>query len=189
MKFSPKYIFTVVIILIVSLLTLDAIATMLFGSLGKTPESSDWNYILALYVFLASLGAIASVANLKKRKFRILKIFKAIAKTLSAALSCALIGFYYGGSLTNNNLQIAILAALSLAALGTFFSLKQNQMMFVVISPIPVISAYAFAYYAGTKAIALLNVSRLSGGILWGLICLMYIWATIINITGIKLYR
>ena len=104
-------------------------------------------------------------------------------------MSCALIGFYYGGSLTNNNLQIAILAALSLAVLGTFFSLKQNQMMFAGISPIPVISAYAFAYYAGTKAIALFHVSRLSGGILWGLICLVYIWATIVNITGIKLYR
>lgn len=189
MKFSTKYFFTIAIVLIVSILALDAITTMLFGSLGKTPESSDWNYILALYIFLASLGAISLVANLEKSKLKVFQILQAIAKILSVTLSCALIGFYYGGSLTNNNLQVAIFAALALAVLGTILSLRQNQMIFAAVNPVPIISAYGFAYYAGTKAIALFYGSRLLGGILWGLICLAYLGVTMVNITKIKFDR
>lgn len=189
MKFSTKYFLMIALVLIVSVLAVDAIANMLFGSLGKTPESSDWNYILALYIFLASLGTIALVANLEKSKLKVFQILQAIAKILSVTLSCALIGFYYGGSLTNNNLQVAIWVALALAVFGTIFSLRQNQMIFAAIAPIHIISAYAFAYYAGTKAIALFYGSRLLGGILWGLICLAYLGATMLNITKIKFYR
>ena len=173
MRFPIKFILKIVVVVVVSILAFNAITTMLFGSLGKTPESSDWNYILTLYIFLASIGAIATVAKIKSK----LKIFT-IFKPLTGGLSFALLGFYYGGSIADNNPQIATLSAIALGILGTVLSLKPALLVTAAVATITTIAAYSFAFYAGTKAIDLFTVSQLLGGILWGTICVIYLGIT-----------
>ncbi|MDJ0633790.1 MAG: hypothetical protein QNJ34_11440 [Xenococcaceae cyanobacterium MO_188.B29] len=185
MRLPIKYISKIIFVVVVSILAFDAIATMLFGSLGKTTESSEWNYILTLYIFLASLGAIALIANLKTN-LTIFKIFKPIATVLSATLSFALLGFYYGGSTTNNNPQIAIITAIALGIVGTIFSLKYNQFIIKGVTSIASIAAYGFAFYAVTNASAYFSVANLFGGISWGIICLIYLSITINNLMNIS---
>ena len=184
MRLPIKYISKIIFVVVVSILAFDAIATMLFGSLGKTPESSEWNYILTLYIFLASLGAIALIANLKSN-LKIFKIVKPIAAVLSATLSFALLGFYYGGSTTDNNPQIAIISAIALGIVGTILSLKYHQIIIEIVTSIASIAAYGFAFYAVTNASAYFSVSKLLGGILWGIICLIYLGISINNFTTI----
>ena len=182
MGFPIKYIGKIVVVIVASILAFNAIATMLFGSLGKTPESSDWNYILTLYIFLASIGAISFAARLRliaifaksKSKLRIFTIFK----PLTAGLSFALLGFYYGGSMTDNNAQVAIITAIALGVLGTVLGLKPNRLVNAAVATIATIAAYGFAFYAGTKAIALFTASQLLSGILWGIICVIYLGIT-----------
>ena len=182
MKFPIKYIGKIVVVVVASILAFNATATMLFGSLGKTPESSDWSYILTLYIVLASIGAISFAARLRliaiiaksKSKLKIFTIFK----LLTAGLSFALLGFYYGGSVTDNNAQVAIITAIFLSILGIVLSLKSNQLVIAAVATIATIAAYGFAFYAGTKAIALFTVSQLLGGILWAIICVIYLGIT-----------
>ena len=170
---------------VVSILSFDAIATMIFGSLGKTQESSGWNYVLTLYIFLGSLGIISTIANTQS-KLKISLNFQSIPTVLSATLSFALLGFYYGGTMTDNNHQVATIAAITSGAIATILSLKQNQILGAATMPIATIAAYGFAFYAGTNAIALFAVSKLLGGIFWGIICLIYIGLTVVNFTFIS---
>ncbi|VEP17579.1 membrane hypothetical protein [Hyella patelloides LEGE 07179] len=185
MRLSISNILKIIVVVVVSILAFDAITTMLFGSLGKTTESSDWNYILTLYVFLASLGAIAIIAKIKS-KLKIFKIFKSVAAILSATLSFALLGFYYGGITTDKNPQVAIITAIVLGTLGTVLGFQQNQIIIAVTASIASIAAYGFTFYAGINAIAQFSVSKLFGGILWGIICLIYLGITITNLTTVS---
>ncbi|MDJ0576616.1 MAG: hypothetical protein QNJ65_15785 [Xenococcaceae cyanobacterium MO_234.B1] len=178
-----KYISKIIVAVLVSILAFDAIANMVLGSLGKTPETSEWNYILILYIFLATIGVIAVASNIKTQ-LKLFNRFQPLVPILSATLNCALLGFYYGGSMTNNNPQVGIITAIALGMIGTILSLKQQQIIIILTAPIATIAAYGFAFYAGTNAIALFNVSKLLGGILWGIICLIYIGITITNLSS-----
>ena len=146
MKNNLQYLIKIILTIFLTILASDAVATMVFGSLGKTPESAEWNYILILYIFLAFLGASVTVYRFTKIQF--------IITILLPILSFALLGFYYGGSLTNNNPQIAIITAFISSTIGGFISIKKNKIILEIITPVATISAYGFAFYAGTNAIA-----------------------------------
>ena len=173
MKNNLQSVIKIILTIFLSILAIDAVATMVFGSLGNTSESAEWNYILILYVFLAVLGASVTVYRFTKIQF--------IITILLPILSLALLGFYYGGSLTNNNSQIAIITALISGTIGVFISIKKNKIILEIITPVATIAAYGFAFYAGTNAIALFTVSRLFSAILWSIACLIYINLTVTN--------
>lgn len=174
MKRNLKYISIIIVAVIVSILAFDAIATMIFGSLGKTSESSQWNYILILYILLAIIGGSITFYKFTK--------IKSIATIFSAILIFGLFGFYYGGIMTDNNSQIALLTALVSAGLGILLGIRNPRFSMIIITPIATIAAYGFAFYAGTNAIALFTAFRFLGAILWGITCLSYIILTISNL-------
>ena len=184
MKLSIVKIAKTIAVAITSWWAFNAISIMLFGSLGTTPKNSDWNYILLLYVFIATIGIVAFIANIKSR-LKIWKTFSFVAAVLSVTLSFALLGFYYGGSLSDNNPQIATITAIVLGTLGTILALKKNQIVLAASMTVATIAAYGFAFYAGTNAVAYFSVSKLFGGIVWSMVCLLYIGLTINNFTNV----
>lgn len=174
MKNDVKNFIKIIVTVLISILAFNAIATMLFGSLGNTSESESWNYILTLYIFLAILGATIALQN-----FKILNLFTTI---LSGILSSILLGFYYGGSMTNNNSTVAIISGLLLGIVVGFLSIRQKQIMVGIFTPVTTMAAYAFAFYAGTNMISLLTASQFSDAVFWGIVCLIYIGLTTNNL-------
>ncbi|NJL64501.1 MAG: pentapeptide repeat-containing protein [Methylacidiphilales bacterium] len=94
--------------LVVLFATFTAISHMTFGVLGNTPEIPAWSYTKALIVSLVISGLGASL----RRIFHQQSILEKLITTLSGTTSAALLGFYYGGTIQNNNLQIAAISAL-----------------------------------------------------------------------------
>lgn len=177
MKENFKYFFKIIITTIVFILIFDAIAAMLFGSLGMTSESNRWNYVLLLYIFLAILGTSESIYNLKKSE--------SISTIISTILGFSLLGFYYGGSITNDNFYIALSTALVSNILGVFLLKKYHAITLIIIKLIKTIAAYGFAAFTGINAMSLFTVSRFLEAILWGIVGLIYINFTVSNLFGV----
>ncbi|MFP4101191.1 hypothetical protein [Coleofasciculus sp.] len=92
---------------IVALLAVDAIAHTIFAALGQIPGGSAWAYILALYSSLAIAGAGSGVREITGTKSSVGQI----ATVISGTASGALLSFFYAGTTTDNNPQIATAAA------------------------------------------------------------------------------
>lgn len=174
MRSDIKYFIKIILTVLISILAFNAIANMLFGSLGNTSESESWNYILTLYIFLAILGATIA--------FQDFKILNPFTNIVSGILSSALLGFYYGGSMTDNNSTVAIISGLLLVIVTIFLSIRKNPIIVGIFTPVTTIAAYGFAFYTGTNMISLLIASRFSDAIFWGIVCLIYIYLTTKNL-------
>ena len=168
---------------ITTILAVNAISVMLFSSLGKTAGNSGWNYVLTLYSFLAAIGITyyLAIANLVKSNWFDL---------ISALLSGALLGFYFGGIASDKDPQIATIGAIALSILFGIGFWQKYQFLSVAVGFIATVAAYGFAFFAGTQSLSLFDVSTIFPGIIWGLVCLIYIAITINNLTkGINLIK
>ena len=154
------------------LLSSNAISVMVFGSLGKTLDNSGWNYVVALCIVLAITGLTAYLANFKKLKS---KLFKSVYLFVSTLLGGALLGFYYGGTASNDNPQVAVVSAISLGLIFGIGAWQKSQAISVAAAFISALAAYGFSLYTGTQGIASLNASFNLWGIIWALICVVYI--------------
>ena len=182
---SSRHRFIVTIITTaVTILAANAVAGMLFSSLGKTWGSRGWNYVLALWIILATTGVSAGLAGYLPVEF---KLARRTCAVISTALSGAILGFYYGGTASDHN---AIIAIISSVALGLIFALltRQEQIK-IAVALISAIAAYGFGFFAGTQGIALISVSSPGGGI-WILVCCLYLLMAIANLlAGFRLAR
>ena len=185
MKLFILKIFNIIFLIAIGYLAFDALSIMLFNSLGTTPESSSWNYVLLLYFFIAIIGVINTLANTKSN-LQFGNSFKPVAAILSVTLSFALLGFYYGGSISKNDPQIAAITAILLGLLGTILSLRKNQLAINASGIVATLAAYSFAFYAGTNAAAYLSLFKWFEGILWSVICWLYIQFTIANFNSVR---
>lgn len=155
-------------------LAIKAIYVMLFGSLGKTLANAGWNYALILYIFLAAIPILYYLSTINKLR-------SSLFETISNLLSGALLGFYYSGIAADKDPQIAVIGAISsciLFAIGQ----RQNYYLFSVINAlISSICAYGFAFFTGTLALSLFNVSMTLSGFIWTIFCFTYLFLAINN--------
>jgi uncharacterized protein YjbI with pentapeptide repeats len=158
------------IALVTALLMGHAVSQMVFGAMGQTPAEPAWNYVVALYISLGIAGTIGFVP-LKPPSIR--KLLQLLAATASGAL----LGFFYGGSTTGDNPQVAVAAALA-GGLAANFSLRwrAGRMALTIAAAV---AAYGFAFLMGTTALAYLAALRPLAGFSLSLLTLIYLWLTL----------
>ncbi|MBE9126494.1 MULTISPECIES: pentapeptide repeat-containing protein [unclassified Coleofasciculus] len=178
---TPRQFITVVgVAVVVALLAVDAIARMIFGSLGRTPGEPAWAYILALYISMGIAGVGSGIRGITGTK----SIAGRIATVMSGTASGALLGFFYGGSTTGNNPQIATAAAVLGGMVMAVISFRaRNRLVAVAVSVAGAVAGYGFAFLVGTIAIAFLSVQKLVGGVVWGILSLGFLRLTMNSLT------
>lgn len=159
----------------VAWLTVKAFSAMIFASLGATAESVQ-SYILALAISLAIAGAFSGVRAMTGSQSG----FGRVATIVSAAASGALLGFYYGGTATDNNPKIAIAGAVfGAVVMAIAISLVRRRFVAVVVAVAGAVAGYGFAFFVGAIAIAHFSTQNLIIGVAWGSLSVGYIWLTI----------
>lgn len=160
-----------------------AISVMLFASLGKTSTNSGWNYVLALYIFLATIAITDYLTLITSRRSNLFKL-------ISTLLSGALLGFYYGGIAADNNSQIAIIGAVLFSIIFALEYWRKSYFLPIIVTLIAAISAYGFAFVLITQAISLLSVAAIIPGAFWSIFGGIYtILATNLAIASINTHN
>jgi hypothetical protein len=159
------------IALLMALLMGHAVSQMVFGAMGQTPAEPAWSYVVALYI---SLGIAGSIGLYPLKPAVIGKLLPLLSVTASGAL----LGFFYGGSATKNNPQVAIVAAIigTLLAPGSTLRWRTGKIAFTSAATV---AAYGFAFLMGTTVLAYLVAFRLLEGFSLGLVTLAYLWLTL----------
>lgn len=166
---------------VAAIITIKAVSVMMFASLGAS-STGKLSYVLVLQIVLATIGICGYLSisvnlnsNLSQPTF-----------TLSSTLGGVLLGFYYGGSYTDNNLQYAVLGAIASGMLFCLGAVFRPSLMRTATAFISSICAYGFALMAGIRGINLIAAAQLTLGVVWLAVSLIYIALTVSNaIAGI----
>lgn len=149
-------------------LVANALVRLIFAAIGQTPGEKAWNYVLVLYGFLA-LASLFMVPALLSRQRRLQRGGEVGAGAAIGALT----GFFYGGYLTANNSLIAILTAIGVGVLGGLFCLlNQTGTRSLLLLTTGTITTYAFSFFIGARALALLVTAHWWAGSAWGIVAL-----------------
>lgn len=159
------------------IVTLHAVSMMMFASLGQTSSSDRWGYIITLQIVLAIIGIAVYLSNSIDPLPLIAKIGNFIAVTLCGVL----IGFYYGGTYTDNNSQAAVVSAIAVGIVFNLLYRWQKHIVSTVVMAIAGVCGYGFALIRGIAAINLIAGALLIPGIIWGCICLIYLGLAVYN--------
>lgn len=146
----------------------DALSHLVFGALGRTPAEAGWAFVVALYlsVGVAGLGMAYGLA-------------KPVAQVVTGGLAGALVGFFWGGSLTQNNPAIAVAIASIVGGVLAIASYRQRHPLGqMAIAIARALTGYAFAFLVWAWALAWLTTGHwLLGGALTGLTVLYGGWS------------
>jgi Pentapeptide repeats (8 copies) len=156
----------VILTLMVVLPLFDAISRLIFAALGQTAEDAGWNYVLVLYGVL-SIAGIGHARSLG-----------AFSSALPAAASGALLGFFYGGSWTQNDPKFAAIGAIACGLLTAGVSFWHHPGIGIALTTACTIARYGFAFLTATIAINHLSTQN-PWGLLWSFLSMLYIQFTI----------
>jgi uncharacterized protein YjbI with pentapeptide repeats len=160
---------------IVSFVTFPAISQMGFGVLGNTPEVPAWSYTQALVASLAISGLGASFRGIFHQK----SILEHVITTLSGAASAALLGFYYGGIIQNNNPQVAVISAFTASMITAILCFTfTSGLMRVIVAVTGFISNYGLTFLISSLAFAYLSTQNYFLGSIWGIFTLILLALT-----------
>jgi hypothetical protein len=104
---SLKQLITLIGVVVVALLAVDAFSQMIFGVLGRAAAEGGWSFVVAFYISLAIAGTFCGARVITGRR----SIARRVVTIVSGAASGALLGFFYAGSTTKNNPKMAIAGA------------------------------------------------------------------------------
>jgi hypothetical protein len=170
---NRQYLLRFLVIIGIAVIGKEVIANLLFGALGKTWEDSAWPFIMLLLILLAAIGVLSVPTYLPKSVTRKLPM-----GWLVGMLNGAVLGFYYGGTFSDNHPIKALLGGVCGAALlGCLPFIKRLQSLTKIgIATAGVIATYGFSFYIGTWAIAALSTGRWLLSIGLGGITFFYLW-------------
>jgi len=94
----------------------DVLTRLILGAQGQVPALGSWPFVLLLYGVLSAAGFASAIASKQPKTSKAGRL----ARTISAILSGALLGFFYAGTATNNNSQAAI-AGMAIGGVLMFF--------------------------------------------------------------------
>lgn len=177
-RFSYDRIILIAIAIISLILTLQAVSMMMFASLGQTPNSDRWGYVLTLQVVLGIIGITGYLSNVANFSSVIVKTSHFVLNTLCGVL----LGFYYGGTYADNNSQVAVVSAIAVGIIFNLLYRWQKQIVSTVVMAIASVCAYGFASIGGIAAINLIAGSLFIPGIIWSCVCLVYLGLTVNNL-------
>jgi hypothetical protein len=174
--------------LIVALPLFDAVSRLIFAALGQTPEDSGWTYVLVLYGVLGIAGIDESPSPRSRVSQRnptsktwwvnIASTLGNLFRLLSAAASGALVGFFYGGSWTQNDPRFATIGAIACGLLAAIVSFWKHPGAAIALTTARAIARYGLAFLLA--AIALNHLSTQNPwGLLWAFLSMLYIQFTI----------
>jgi hypothetical protein len=178
LAFRQRSVNALLVTVAVALLSFHAASQMIFGVLGRTPEDLSWSYTVALVIgLLASSIALAIGIFTTKNS-----LTSRIAIAISAAISGAWVGVYYGGILAGGkNPQIGGVVAIITALLMvvTNFYLRK-RLMTIAITVMGTVATYGLAFLCSSAAFAFLSTNNFLWGSIWGIFCLGAISLTMV---------
>lgn len=155
-------------------LVANALARLIFAAIGQTPGEKAWNYVLILYSFLAVAGLSMAPVLLAQQRF-----LQRGGEVVAGAAIGALTGFFYGGYLTANNSLIAILTAIGVGILAALVCLlNQSGTRTLLVLTTGTMTTYAFSFFIGARALALLVTNHGLAASAWGMVALVALWLT-----------
>lgn len=164
------------LVIIVAGMMAHPVSQLLFGVMGQVPGSAAWGFVPALYISLGIAGGLSGVSRCLKPRSRAGRV----ANWLSGVVSSALVGFFYGGSLTGNNATMAIIAAVGLGGLMAIGRLqKQTAIGDAIVTTAGAVAAYGFAFLVYTHALTGLHIQQVGWGSLFAVLSLFYLWLTL----------
>ncbi len=174
---SPqKFILLSGVISAIALLVGDALSRLIFSALGQIPGSSAWSFVLVLYGFLTATAVSSGISSSNGIPLTIRKI----ARTFSAVLSGALLGFFYAGSASGNNSTVAIAGAVAASLLMFFASVFLPQAWVkLTILTIATVTTYGAAFLLGATASIHLSAQQIGMGTMMAIASLLCVWLTL----------
>ncbi|KAM3100550.1 pentapeptide repeat-containing protein [Phormidesmis sp. 146-35] len=166
----------------IMLLVGNVVARLAFGSLGQIPNSRAWSYVVFLHGFLGVAGVV-SVCGASWRKSLKVDRFIRLSECLSATLTGGLIGFFYAGSLTDNNAKLATIGGIVTAILSLLICRFVRRVeMRIAIATAGFINTYGAAFLLSATASTFLSTRHVAWGIFFTVTSLLYIWLTLISL-------
>ncbi|MGK7892000.1 MAG: pentapeptide repeat-containing protein [Leptolyngbyaceae cyanobacterium] len=167
---------TLMMTVLLAWLSMTAFSQMIFGGLGNTRDHAAWSYVIALNISLALAGGLTAVQG-----WRLLPPKgHPICRILATMATCALLGFFYGGTWSNNHSQVAIASAVGLGLLGMVVGGGWGpRWLGAGFTVSGAIATYGFCFSAGTHASALSHAHQYGSGALWWGVCLLYLIGTV----------
>lgn len=158
-----QWAIAIILILPLAALLFHAVSSLIFAAMGTLPGQTAWSYILALYGALA-LATIGTGLRTATRSAWLMLLGRALTGTAIAAL----LGFFYGGRLTDNNVTFAVLGAAGLGVFGLLAAIRLRTMLMQAgWSILGAIAAYGLAFLLWTNGSSLLTTGQWFEGIVW----------------------
>jgi MFS family permease len=175
---KTKFIIALSVTFAIALLSLHAISQMIFGVLGRTSGHSEWSYTVALFIGLLASSLALAIGILTPKN----SLMPRIAIAISAAISGALLGIYYGGILAGDkNPQIGGIAAVITALLMVVANFYwRKRLMTIAIIVMGTVATYGLAFLCSSAAFAFLSTDNFLWGSIWGIFCLGAIALTMV---------
>jgi hypothetical protein len=160
----------------------DVLTRLILGAQGQLPGSRSWPFVLLLYGVLSAAGFASAIASKQPKTSKAGRL----ARTISAILSGALLGFFYAGTATDNNSQAAI-AGMAIGGVLMFFVSSRigGQFAQVAIASAGSVATYAAAFLFSATASAFLSTHKLFWGMCFGLLSLLYLWFALVSFSAI----
>ncbi|MGL5058731.1 MAG: pentapeptide repeat-containing protein [Microcoleus sp.] len=156
----------------------DVVTRLILGTQGQVPESRNWSFVLLLYAVLSVAGCACAIASKQPKTLKVSRF----ARTISAILSGALLGFFFTGTATNNN-PAAALVGMVVGGILMFFvnSRMRWQVVKIAIAAAGSVSTYGAAFLFSATASAFLSTGQLLWGGFFSLVFLLYFWFTCVS--------
>lgn len=167
---NHKFIIALLITFVVAILSFHAISQMIFGVLGRTWEDPAWPYTVALFMSLLANSIALAIGQLTAKT----SLTSKIALSVSAAMSGACMGIYYGGLLAGDrNPPIGGIVAVIIAVLMVIASFDgRKRLTRIAIIVMGIVATYGIAFLGASAAFAFLSANNFLWGSMWGLFCL-----------------
>ncbi len=147
-----------------AVLMFHAVSSMVFGAMGTLPGQPAWPYVLALYIVLAIVAMGSGMQAFKTSP-------AAVARLCTASATAALIGFFYGGSLMNNNPTSAVVGAVILGVLGLLIAGRgRTTLVAASLTLLSAIATYGFTWVLWTAASDYLTTGHWHQGLILGVL-------------------
>lgn len=158
-----------------------AFSHMFFGGLGTIRQDPAWGFVLALQVSLALAGGMTGLQSVwQKTSVAVPQWVQVATAMLGMMAICALIGFFYGGDLSENNPQVAIASAVGFGLIGLIIGSGIGPRWLTAgLTMVGAIAAYGFLLTAGITASTLLHGQDYAWGFLWLGVSALYLKLTL----------
>lgn len=161
--------------LLLLLVSFQAFSQLVFAGLGITQDDPAWAYVLVLRSMLALAGAMTGFQswNISSQPLR------RWMNRLAVMAVCAVVGFFYGARVTQNNPYGAIAVAVVFSVAGLWTGGKGPRYWAGGFTFLGAIASYGFCFAVGTTVSTLIHAGHYRSGMVWGGVCLVYVKLTL----------